>query len=113
MSTSFSIAFTDDGRLQVSVSGKLSGHAARKGLDLLRTAVDSGRRKICLDLSETVSIDSLGISIFDWIRSQNGSLNVNIQPPLRGVSDDEIEVISRAANSACTTGQAFNHLIGG
>ncbi|TET34468.1 MAG: hypothetical protein E3J72_14205 [Planctomycetota bacterium] len=93
MRTAFSIAFRDDGRLQIGVSGKLTGHAAREGLALLQLAVEQGRRKITLDLRETTSLDSLGIRIFDWIRNQNGNLNFNLIPPVKGVSDEELACI--------------------
>jgi hypothetical protein len=93
MRTAFSIGLRDDGRLQIVVSGKLTGHAARKGLALLQMAVAEGKREITLDMRETTSLDSLGIGIFDWIRSQNGNLNCNVLPPLMGVSDDELAFI--------------------
>ncbi|TET33470.1 MAG: hypothetical protein E3J72_16760 [Planctomycetota bacterium] len=98
MRTSFSIAFTDDGRFRLRISGKLTGHAAREGLELLKTAVDWGRKDILIDLRETTSVDSLGIGVFDWIRGQNGDLNVSVVPPVRGVSDEELASITRTAS---------------
>jgi len=96
MRTSFSIAYADDGQLQMRITGKLTGHAAREGLEFLQTAVGlgNGRRDIRLDLRGTTSIDSLGIEMFNWIRGQNGNLNVRVLPPIMGVSDDELESIS-------------------
>ena len=41
-SSAFSISFRDDGRLQIGVSGKLTGHAAREGLELLQMVVAEG-----------------------------------------------------------------------
>ncbi|TET36524.1 MAG: hypothetical protein E3J72_08565 [Planctomycetota bacterium] len=99
MITSFSFAFTNDGRLKMRIAGKLTGCAARKGLDLLRSAAESGRRKINLDLRETTSVDSLGIAMFNWIRSQNGNLSVDILPPIKGVSEDELACIEQAVSS--------------
>ncbi|MHC4663264.1 MAG: STAS domain-containing protein [Planctomycetota bacterium] len=95
MSTSFAIAFTDDGRLSVRMSGKLTGHVAREGLDFLKAAVELGKQEIKLDLREVTSLDSIGVSIFNWILSRNGTLKVDVAPPLAGVSDDELEPITR------------------
>ncbi|TET33476.1 MAG: hypothetical protein E3J72_16790 [Planctomycetota bacterium] len=100
MRTAFSITFRDDGRLQIGVSGKLTGHAAREGLELLQMVVAEGKREILLDLRETTSLDSLGIGIFDWIRSQNGNLDFDVLLPVRGVSEDELEYISLGKTSA-------------
>ncbi|TET35788.1 MAG: hypothetical protein E3J72_09775 [Planctomycetota bacterium] len=99
MRTSFSIACMEDGRLQMRVSGKLTGHSAREGLALLKIAAEQGRRGIMLDLRETTSLDSLGIAMLDWIRKQNGNLNVDIAPPIRGVSEDELLYIAQSTIS--------------
>ncbi|TET35325.1 MAG: hypothetical protein E3J72_11405 [Planctomycetota bacterium] len=98
MRTSFSIAYTSDGRLKMQIVGKLTGHAAREGLELLQTAAKWGGKGIMLDLRETTSLDSLGIGIFEWIHSQNGNLNVDVVPPIQGISDDELAIISRTAS---------------
>ncbi|TET32594.1 MAG: hypothetical protein E3J72_19275 [Planctomycetota bacterium] len=98
MKTAISIAYGNDGRLQMGISGKLTGHVAREGLELLKLAVEKGKREISLDLRETTSLDSLGIKIFDWIRSRNGDLKVGIIPPIRGVSDEELASITRRAS---------------
>ncbi|TET37469.1 MAG: hypothetical protein E3J72_05735 [Planctomycetota bacterium] len=95
MRTAFSIAYKDDGRLQIGVSGKLTGHAAREGLEFLKLAVEQGKREITLDLRETTSLDSLGIRIFDWIQNQNGNLSCDVLLPLMGVSDDELACIMK------------------
>ncbi|TET33819.1 MAG: hypothetical protein E3J72_15870 [Planctomycetota bacterium] len=94
MRTSFSIAYTDDGQLQMRITGKFTGHAAREGLEFLRSAIGPGRRDVKLDLRETTSIDSLGIEMFNWIRGQNGKLSVKVLPPIMGVSDDELKSIA-------------------
>ncbi|TET31364.1 MAG: hypothetical protein E3J72_22610 [Planctomycetota bacterium] len=98
MRTSFSIAFTNEGQLRMRVAGKLTGHAAREGLELLQTAARWGGNDIMLDLRETTSLDSLGIRIFHWIRRQNGNLKVEVIPPMLGVSDEELAVIACAAS---------------
>ncbi|TET35816.1 MAG: hypothetical protein E3J72_09925 [Planctomycetota bacterium] len=98
MRTSFSIAFADGGQLQMRIAGKLTGHAAREGLALLKTVAEQGGKDILLDLRETTSLDSLGIGIFDWIRSRNGNLNVNILPPVLGMSEEELDLIAQAGN---------------
>jgi hypothetical protein len=94
MNTSFAITFKENGLLQIKIAGKLVGHAAREGLGLLKLASKRGMKKIRLDLRETTSVDSLGIAIFDWIHAQNGNLKVSIQPPLKGVSNDELALIA-------------------
>ncbi|TET35865.1 MAG: hypothetical protein E3J72_10195 [Planctomycetota bacterium] len=94
MRTAFSIALRDDGRLQIGVSGKLTGHAAREGLALLQMVVAEGKREITLDMRKTTSLDSLGMGIFDWIRNQNGSLKCDVLPPVMGVSDEELACIA-------------------
>ncbi|MHC4660918.1 MAG: STAS domain-containing protein [Planctomycetota bacterium] len=88
MSTSFQIAFTDDGQMQMNIAGSLTGHIARKGFDFLRAAVETGHRKVKLDLRDITSIDSLGIAILDWVKGQNGSLNADILLPAAGTSSE-------------------------
>jgi len=78
MNTEVTLKYQTNGDVRMKVSGKLIGHKARNGLDLLKSVVEQGHRDIVLDLSECTSTDSLGDAIFDWIRNQNGSLNVNV-----------------------------------
>ncbi|TET32671.1 MAG: hypothetical protein E3J72_19075 [Planctomycetota bacterium] len=96
MNTSLSVAFTEDGLMQMRVAGKLTGHAARRGLEILRSAAESGRWKLKFDLRETTSIDSLGLAIFNWIRKQNGNLKIAVVLPVQGVSDEELEYIRQS-----------------
>ncbi|TET35850.1 MAG: hypothetical protein E3J72_10110 [Planctomycetota bacterium] len=98
MKKTFSFAYTDNGQLEMRVAGKFTGHTARDGLELLQAVVEEGGKEIVLDLRETTSVDSLGIRVFDWIREQNGSLSVDIIPPVKGVSDDELAHIELAAS---------------
>ncbi|TET32558.1 MAG: hypothetical protein E3J72_19370 [Planctomycetota bacterium] len=102
MEDSFSIDFKDNGLMQIRISGKFNGHSARKGLAFLKTAVEQGIRQIRFDLSDTVSFDSLGIGVFDWIRSQNGDLNIEVIPPVRVFGEDELESISLLMASQTT-----------
>jgi len=104
MRSSFSLSVTEKG-LNLTVSGKLTGRVAREGLELLQSAVEHGDRKIMLDLRETTSIDTLGIRIFDWIRGQNGRLNVEVLPPMTGVNKDELASIA----SSVTTMKNFSN----
>jgi hypothetical protein len=104
MSTEFSIAFTDEGRLEIRIAGRLTGHAARKGIAFLQTAVGAGLQEIKLDLGEITSIDSLGATVFDWIRRQNGNLIVDVVSPFRGVSEEQLDFIKQitlSGNKSC------------
>jgi len=99
MKTSFSIACSNNGQVKVRIKGKLVGHVAREGLELLQTIVENGDRKITLDLREMTSLDTLGIKMFDWIRGQNGRLNVDVFPPIMGVNDDDLVSIASSVTT--------------
>jgi hypothetical protein len=99
MSTEFAIAFTDEGRLEIRIAGRLTGHVARKGLVFLQTAVGAGLQEIKLDLGEITSIDSLGATIFNWIKEQNGGLSVDVVTPVRDLSGDRLAHIALASYS--------------
>ncbi|MHC4660925.1 MAG: STAS domain-containing protein [Planctomycetota bacterium] len=92
--TQFQIAFLENGRLLIQLRGKLTGHAARKGLDILQLVVRSGWRQISLDLHEISSVDSLGLAIFDWIRGQNGSLDISITPPMLDMKYERLKPVA-------------------
>jgi ABC-type transporter Mla MlaB component len=102
MRTSFSITFANGGQLQMRIAGKLTGYAAREGLAFLKTAVKQGGKDILLDLREITSLDSLGLGIFDWIRSQNGNMNVDILPPVLGINEEELTFIAQTASRGKT-----------
>ncbi|TET31450.1 MAG: hypothetical protein E3J72_22300 [Planctomycetota bacterium] len=108
MRTTFSIAYADNGKLRMRVSGKLTGHSAREGLELLKTAAMQGKREIVLDLRKTTSLDSLGFAMFDWIREQNGNLNVSIIPPVLGIGEEELAIITQIAGTEVQEKQCNN-----
>jgi anti-anti-sigma factor len=83
-----SIEFQDNGRFLLRLSGNLTGHAARKSLEILQTAIDQGRRNTCLDLRNVTSIDSLGLTILDWIYHWHENAEVNILLPAMGMDYD-------------------------
>jgi anti-anti-sigma regulatory factor len=100
MRTSFSITYTGCGQSQVRIVGNLNGHVARNGLTLLQSAIEAGSREIKLDLKEMISIDSLGIAIFNWLQSRNGNLKVDIVLPILGISENQLAYIAQASSSA-------------
>jgi len=71
MSTALSITFTDDGLLQMQITGKFTGHIARKGFEILRGEIEQGMRNIKLDLTETTSIDSIGAEILRLLHAED------------------------------------------
>ncbi|MHC4660768.1 MAG: hypothetical protein ACYS8W_03680 [Planctomycetota bacterium] len=84
MKTAVTLEYMLTGPVKMKIAGKLIGHKARNGLELLKTVVGQGHKNIVLDLSQCTSTDSLGEAIFDWIRSQNGGLSVDILHPILG-----------------------------
>ncbi|TET38293.1 MAG: hypothetical protein E3J72_03520 [Planctomycetota bacterium] len=78
MNTAVTFEYQTNGSVKMKVTGKLIGHKARNGLDLLKSVVEQGHRDIILDLRECTSTDSLGDAILEWIHTQNGSLSVNV-----------------------------------
>jgi ABC-type transporter Mla MlaB component len=95
---SYTISFGEKGSLQIKISGKLAGHAARDVMEFIKFVVERGVKNIRLDLRQTTSVDSLGIAVFDWIHTQNASVKVSVLPPLKGVTDDELALIAGVPN---------------
>jgi hypothetical protein len=110
MRSSISLSVTGKG-LNLRVSGKLIGRIAREGLELLQTVVEHGDRKITLDLRETTSLDSLGIRMFDWIRGQNGRLDVEVLAPVTGINDEELASISSAVTKMNILSNPYDNAI--
>ncbi|MHC4661751.1 MAG: STAS domain-containing protein [Planctomycetota bacterium] len=78
MKSSITIEYGENALMTLKITGKLIGHTARRSLEMLKSAVEQGQRSIILDLSGCTSIDSLGMTILEWIASKNGSLDVNV-----------------------------------
>ncbi|TET31476.1 MAG: hypothetical protein E3J72_22440 [Planctomycetota bacterium] len=107
MSATFTVDFRDDGSLLVRMAGKLRGHAAREGLMFLKNALEAGQRKVRLDLRQITSIDSIGRTVFNWIRGQNGSIDV--LQPVMDFESDELAAISLSEFSENETGNSYHN----
>ncbi|TET32667.1 MAG: hypothetical protein E3J72_19050 [Planctomycetota bacterium] len=67
--------------IELKFSGKLTGHMALNCFSMLRDLARKKEWPIVLDLRECTSIDSIGVTILEWVRTQNGRLNVQILHP--------------------------------
>jgi len=94
MSAKFTMAFNDDGSLTVRMAGKLRGHAAREGLEFLRHALELNQRNIRLDLRDITSVDSIGKTIFNWIRGRNGNRRIDMIQPAPDFESDRLASIT-------------------
>ncbi|MHC4661999.1 MAG: STAS domain-containing protein [Planctomycetota bacterium] len=74
-----------NGALKFSITGKFAGHAALNCLEFLKQATVRRNTHIILDLRECTSMDSLGIGVIDWIKDQNGQIQVEVLEPFFGL----------------------------
>ncbi|TET39251.1 MAG: hypothetical protein E3J72_00990 [Planctomycetota bacterium] len=94
MKVAFTLFCYENGKLRLQVAGKFTGHTARRILELLQSAVEFQSREIMLDLRKITSIDSIGVTVLDWVKCQNGNLSVDIFPPVRSLG---VEWLASAA----------------
>jgi len=88
MSSELSISMKNQA-VKLYVAGKLVGHVARNCFSFLRQLAGQ-KYSIVLDLSDCTSVDSVGMTIFDWIQTVNGSVDVKVIPPILECFDRNI-----------------------
>jgi anti-anti-sigma regulatory factor len=86
--------YPENGLIQLRIVGKLTGFTARGGLSLLRAVFEQGKRGIMIDLRDVTSVDSIGVSILNFLHNQAGKLNVQYLPPVNNYIRDGLVSIS-------------------
>ncbi|TET35310.1 MAG: hypothetical protein E3J72_11330 [Planctomycetota bacterium] len=82
--------------VKLHIAGRLTGHVARNCFAILRRLIES-YPSVFLDLNDCTSVDSVGVTLFEWIREQNG--NVKIVPPFPSLDDSQLVAAKLASDS--------------
>ncbi|TET31470.1 MAG: hypothetical protein E3J72_22410 [Planctomycetota bacterium] len=101
MSTEISILMKNQA-VELQVAGKLIGHVARNCFTFLRQLAEQ-KYSIVLDLHDCTSVDSVGVTIFDWLRRENGSVDVKVIPPLLSFCDEEFTGVKFTSDAESET----------
>ena len=101
MSTEISILMKNQA-VELQVAGKLIGHVARNCFTFLRQLAEQ-KYSIVLDLHDCTSVDSVGVTIFDWLRRENGSVDVKVIQPVLSFCDEEFTGVKFTSDAESET----------